>query len=270
MSLLYKEIQKYESILNEIKKFPGILNIDVIDKDTGEPVLSHNYNSERLHIIPLLNSLVSDMLNKELCSTDEIVIKNKDKKYLIKPLNNTIIIIEYLLEFESEVFNIIKKFEGIINKIDKLTYKNLSVIPLKSILDNSKKKKVSVALFRLFRFVDFDKYFNISNEKIMFYFGKEIISSLNLRKFEDFVEFFKEYDIGKIDITNKNPITVDVYDCISCSGIGNINRTLCYFEAGLISGFFEEQKNIKFDITEVKCCGLGDNFCRFLLTSKKI
>jgi len=47
-------------------------------------------------------------------------------------------------------------------------------------------------------------------------------------------------------------MVLDVYECISCSGLPVVGEPVCYFEAGIISSLMEKLYG-KNTIEEVKC-----------------
>ena len=74
---------------------------------------------------------------------------------------------------------------------------------------------------------------------------KKLGESLNPKSIEDVVRFCEEYKIGKVEIVNKEPLQIRVYECISCSGLPNVGETLCWFEGGFIAGCLEKILNKK-------------------------
>ena len=59
-------------------------------------------------------------------------------------------------------------------------------------------------------------------------------------------------------------IHVDVFECVTCSGMATVGRTLCHFEGGLIAGAVETILKKKSRALEITCIGgLGDDACGF-------
>ncbi|AAB99662.1 TPA: DUF2507 domain-containing protein [Methanocaldococcus jannaschii] len=133
-------------------------------------------------------------------------------------------------------------------------------------------RNVDVSIFRILRFMNLRKYIGIDNEMLMYYFGKELSKNLNFKNFKELSNFYKEYKLGRIEMVSENPIKIRIYDCISCSGLPDVGKPLCHFEAGFLAGYIENVFNKKCYIIETHCWGLGNKFCQFevrLVDNKK-
>ncbi|MHB9137745.1 MAG: V4R domain-containing protein, partial [Acidithiobacillus ferrooxidans] len=59
------------------------------------------------------------------------------------------------------------------------------------------------------------------------------------------------------------------YECVTCSGMKPVGRTLCSFEGGLIAGVAEGIFKYKVNVREVTCIGgLGHESCGFDVIQK--
>jgi len=66
-------------------------------------------------------------------------------------------------------------------------------------------------------------------------------------------------------------IRVDVYECVTCSGLKTVGRPLCHFEGGLIAGVVESILKKRTRAHEITCIGgLGDKACGFDLELKPL
>lgn len=128
-------------------------------------------------------------------------------------------------------------------------------------------RDIDVAVFRLIRFMDLEKYLGRGAHGVICECGRELGQSLNPKSIDDIIKFCEEYKIGKIEVVNKNPIQIRVYECISCSGLPEVGETLCWFEGGFIAGCLEKILNKKVRAKETHCAGLGDDFCQFEITT---
>ncbi|WP_457613442.1 V4R domain-containing protein [Methanocaldococcus sp.] len=128
-------------------------------------------------------------------------------------------------------------------------------------------RDIDVAVFRLIRFMDLEKYLGRGAHGVIYECGRELGQSLNPKSIDDIIKFCEEYKIGKIEVVNKNPIQIRVYECISCSGLPEVGETLCWFEGGFIAGCLEKILNKKVRAKETHCAGLGDDFCQFEITT---
>jgi uncharacterized protein len=125
-----------------------------------------------------------------------------------------------------------------------------------------------VALFRLLRLVALEDIMGRGASGTGYVAGKKLGISLGITKLEDFLTLCKTLKIGVIDVPvlNDKRIRVDVYECVTCSGLDTVGRTLCHFEGGLIAGVVESVLKKRMRAVEVTCIGgLGDKACGFEL-----
>ncbi|WP_423793185.1 DUF2507 domain-containing protein [Methanocaldococcus indicus] len=122
---------------------------------------------------------------------------------------------------------------------------------------------IDIAIFRIIRYMDLDRYLGKSANMIIYQCGKSFGKSLELSSIEDIIKFCEKFKIGKVEIVNKEPLKIRVYECISCSGLPDVGETLCYFEGGFIAGCLENLLNKKVIAKETHCAGLGHDFCQF-------
>ena len=101
--------------------------------------------------------------------------------------------------------------------------------------------------------------------------GKRLGKSLGIKKLEDFLQLCADLKIGVIEVplATEFNIHIDVYECITCSGLEAVGRPLCQFEGGLIAGAVEVITGKRVDANEITCIGgLGDESCGFDLDLK--
>jgi predicted hydrocarbon binding protein len=125
-----------------------------------------------------------------------------------------------------------------------------------------------VALYRLLRLVALEDIMGRGASGTAYVAGKKLGHSLGIAKLEDFLGLCKALKIGVIEVpvlTDKR-IHVDVYECVTCSGLSTVGRPLCHFEGGLIAGVVESVVKKRTRAHEVTCIGgLGDKACGFEL-----
>lgn len=51
------------------------------------------------------------------------------------------------------------------------------------------------------------------------------------------------------------------FDCLTCSGLPDVGRPLCYLEAGILAGAVQRACGQWVRVRETRCWGLGDSFC---------
>lgn len=121
-----------------------------------------------------------------------------------------------------------------------------------------------VALYRLLRLVALEDIIGRGAAGTAYVAGKKLGSSLGLTKLEQFLELCNTLKIGIIEvpILTESRIHVDVYECVTCSGLRTVGRTLCHFESGLIAGVVETVMRKRAKAREITCIGgLGHDTC---------
>jgi hypothetical protein len=121
-----------------------------------------------------------------------------------------------------------------------------------------------VALYRLLRLVALEEIIGRGAAGTAYVAGKKLGSALGLTKLEQFLELCSSLKIGIIEVPvlTESRIYVDVFECVTCSGMRTVGRTLCHFEAGLIAGVIETVVKKRAKAREVTCIGgLGHDSC---------
>ncbi len=128
--------------------------------------------------------------------------------------------------------------------------------------------QAGVALYRLLRLVALEDIIGRGAAGTAYLAGKKLGLSLGLPALDDFLALCTSLKIGviKVPVVTANKIHVDVYECITCSGMETVGRTLCHFEGGLIAGVVEGIVKKRTRAVEVTCIGgLGHDACGFEL-----
>ena len=128
-----------------------------------------------------------------------------------------------------------------------------------------------IALYRLLRLVALEDIIGRGAAGTAYVAGKKLGHALALPKLEDFLALCAALKIGiiKVPVMTANRIHVDVFECVTCSGMDTVGRPLCHFEGGLIAGVVESILKKKTRAHEVQCIGgLGDDACGFELELK--
>lgn len=123
-----------------------------------------------------------------------------------------------------------------------------------------------VALYRLLRLVALEDIIGRGASGTAYIAGKKLGASLGLPDLESFLQLCKDLRIGVIEVPvlTESRIRVDVYECITCSGLEPVGRPLCHFEGGLIAGVVEGVVKKATKAREVTCIGgLGHDACGF-------
>ncbi len=123
-----------------------------------------------------------------------------------------------------------------------------------------------VALYRLLRLVALEDIIGRGSGAVAYVAGRKLGRSLGMTKLDDFLELCTALKIGIVEVPKltENRIHIDVYECVTCSGLEPVGRTLCQFEGGLIAGAVESVLNKRVQAREVTCIGgLGHDNCGF-------
>jgi len=97
--------------------------------------------------------------------------------------------------------------------------------------------------------------------------GYELVNKGVIKSLDDLLTVFIEYRAGLPCIVKESHdnMIIDVYECISCSGLPIIGKPVCYFEAGLLSAILEKLIRTN-KVEETKCWSLGDTKCTFIVS----
>ena len=123
-----------------------------------------------------------------------------------------------------------------------------------------------VGLYRLLRLVAWEDIMGPGASAISYYAGKKLGHELNLNTLDEFLELCQQLKIGIIEIPEMTDthIHVDIYECVTCSGMDPVGRPVCHFEGGLIAGVVETITGKSVKAKEVTCIGgLGDDTCGY-------
>jgi predicted hydrocarbon binding protein len=145
-------------------------------------------------------------------------------------------------------------------------YPTVDIANALSIMRPSLGDDAGVALFRLLRLVAMEDILGRGASAMAYYAGKKLGKGLGVGKLEDFLALCAALKIGIIEIPllTEDKIHVDVYECVTCSGLQPVGRALCHFEGGLIAGVVEHVLQKRTQAIEVTCIGgLGDRSCGF-------
>jgi len=151
-------------------------------------------------------------------------------------------------------------------KLLEVRYPTVDIANALNIMRPSLGDDAGVALFRLLRLVAIEEILGRGASAMAYYAGKKLGKGLGLGKLEDFLGLCATLKIGIIDIPllTDDKIHVDVYECVTCSGLQPVGRKLCHFEGGLIAGVVEHLTQRRTQAVEVTCIGgLGDRACGF-------
>jgi hypothetical protein len=152
-----------------------------------------------------------------------------------------------------------------------IPHRNVDVGNALKVVRPSLGNEAGIALYRLLRLVALEDIIGRGAAGTAYIAGKKLGMSLGIGKLEDFLALCHSLKIGiiKVPVLSAEKIHVDVYECVTCSGLDKVGRTLCHFEGGLIAGAVEMIVKKRTRAHEVTCIGgLGDKSCGFDLEFK--
>jgi uncharacterized protein len=124
--------------------------------------------------------------------------------------------------------------------------------------------KAGVALYRLLRLVALEDIIGRGAGATAYVAGKKLGQSLGITKLENFLQLCSAISLGivKVPVLTASRIYVDVYECVTCSGMRTVGRPLCQFEAGIVAGVVQTIVGKPAKAKEVTCIGgLGHDSC---------
>jgi predicted hydrocarbon binding protein len=123
-----------------------------------------------------------------------------------------------------------------------------------------------VALYRLLRLVALEDIIGRGAAGTAYLAGKKLGISLGLDKLDALLELCDALKVGiiKVPVATETRVRVEVFECVTCSGLTPVGRVLCHFEGGLLAGSLTTIFKQKIRAVETKCIGgLGDEACSF-------
>jgi predicted hydrocarbon binding protein len=155
---------------------------------------------------------------------------------------------------------------AVIPTLDSSKHKGVDVANALNIVRPSLGDQAGIALYRLLRLVALEDIIGRGAAGTAYVAGKKLGISLGLTKLEDFLALCTALKIGiiKVPVLKAEHIHVDVYECVTCSGLKTVGRTLCHFEGGMVAGAVEHILKKRTRAHEVTCIGgLGHDSCGF-------
>jgi len=143
-------------------------------------------------------------------------------------------------------------------------YSRIDVANALSIVRPTLGDHAGVALYRLLRLVALEEIIGRGAAGTAYVAGKKLGNTLGLTKLDQFLELCDSLKIGLIEVPvlTESRIYIDIFECITCSGLKTVGRTLCHFEVGLIAGVVETVVQKRAKAKEITCIGgLGHDSC---------
>ena len=97
--------------------------------------------------------------------------------------------------------------------------------------------------------------------------GREVGASLHKPELNDYlgavIAWVRDVKIGllrQVHLGDKQ-LVVALDECITCAGMDNIGKRICFFEVGLVAGVVEAFLKKKVRASETKCNANGESTC---------
>jgi predicted hydrocarbon binding protein len=123
-----------------------------------------------------------------------------------------------------------------------------------------------VALYRLLRLVALEDIIGRGAAGTAYLAGKKLGISLGLDKLDSLLELCDALKVGiiKLPVLTESRVRVEVFECVTCSGLKPVGRALCHFEGGFIAGSLTTIFKQRIRAVETTCIGgLGHDACGF-------
>jgi predicted hydrocarbon binding protein len=148
----------------------------------------------------------------------------------------------------------------------KLAHQNVDVGNALRIVRPTLGNDAGVALYRLLRLVALEDIIGRGAAGTAYIAGRKLGASLGLTKLDDLLELCASLKVGviKVPVMTTSRIRVEVFECVTCSGLEPVGRMLCHFEGGLVAGAVSTILKRKTRAIETTCIGgKGDDACGF-------
>lgn len=142
--------------------------------------------------------------------------------------------------------------------------KRIDIANALSILRPRLGDRAGVALYRLLRLVALEDIIGRGAGATAYVAGKKLGQNLGIKKLEEFLELCHAIALGEVvvPVMTNSRIYVDVYECVTCSGMRPVGRVLCQFEAGIVAGVVQTVLGKQAKAKELTCIGgLGHDSC---------
>jgi hypothetical protein len=78
-------------------------------------------------------------------------------------------------------------------------------------------------------------------------------------------KFWENKQLGQIEVTKLDPLTICVYDCFECKDLPEIGEPACSFDSGVLDSIFSRHFNRHITTTETECYAMGNECCTFVI-----
>lgn len=82
---------------------------------------------------------------------------------------------------------------------------------------------------------------------------------------ENIARFWKEKELGRIEVKNLDPLNINVYDCFECKDLPEIGEPACSFDSGVLDAIFSLHYDRDVTTVETKCYAMGNDCCSFVI-----
>ena len=143
--------------------------------------------------------------------------------------------------------------------------KDYSIEEISRIVRPELGETVPLVLFRVLRIIGMKSILGETSGAALYMMGKRVGSMFPVRDMDEFHGTLRELKVGIAEsiVTDREHITVKLYECITCAGFPNTGEMFCDMESGIIAGLIESIHGKKARSTQTKSWSAGFNHCEF-------
>lgn len=82
---------------------------------------------------------------------------------------------------------------------------------------------------------------------------------------ENIVRFWREKELGRMEIKNLDPLNIYIYDCFECKDLPQMGEPVCSFDSGVLDAIFSLHFGRDVTTVETKCYAMGNDCCSFVI-----
>lgn len=77
-----------------------------------------------------------------------------------------------------------------------------------------------------------------------------LVADPEMEKFiENIARYWEAHKLGRVEVENLEPLTINVHDCFECRGLPYLGRSACAFDAGILkalsSAYYQYEQTVK-------------------------
>ena len=251
-----ENVKNKSDYIGEVKLFSSTTGVNIIDS-------------------PIKSKILSLLMNRGLNGSNIVLLTGKSKSTISTHLKDLINagIIDYKTDpadGRRKIFYIKSRYLGELSQ--KLELKdNMGEYLYNQIANSNDPFKFFRFIFKTIRVALMQEGINIDpilhNAGIEV--GKTFYNELKNPNTNELIKnvaiFWESHKLGRIEVEDMVPLTIQAYDCFECEDLPKIGRSACAFDSGILEAIFSSHFKIEVNVEEIKCYAKGDNYCCFVI-----